>query len=193
MHLPDKELAAKAKAGDAEAFATLFKKYNGKILGYLYRYIGNYQTAEDLTVQTFMNAYNKLHLYRERGMFLSWLYKIATNIAKRELQNKRYRAEVPLEKPVSEDGQMSLQGIIADERNRPDYAAREAEFKEFIYRVLSKLDKKYKDVLLLCDVEGLSYDEAAKTLNVTPTAVGTRLGRARDMFYEILEKYGYKF
>lgn len=187
----DEELVARAKRKDKQAFTQLIDKYRNKILGYLYRYVGDYHKAEDLTVETFLNAYNRLHTYKEMGKFSSWLYRIATNCAKKELQRRARRREVSLDKPVDKEGEVSLSDLIADERARPDYSVREKELKEFVYKVISKLDKKYKEALLLCDVEGLSYEEAGKILKSNPITVGTRVRRARIMLYKMLRKLGY--
>lgn len=193
MDLSDRELAEKAKLGDKYAFAELFYRYKDKILGYLYRYVNNYQTAEDLTIETFMNAYTNLAGYTEMGVFSSWLYRIATNCAKKELRRRSRHKEVSLEEPVIEGvKETALGDTLADEKTRPDYAARENELQKFIYRVVSKLKKKYKDALILCDSEGLGYEEAARVLHCNRKTVGTRLRRARKLFYGMLRKYGFK-
>jgi RNA polymerase sigma-70 factor (ECF subfamily) len=189
----DEELIEKAKQKDKQAFTVLMDRYSDKIRSYLYRYVGDHQIAEDLTVETFLNAYNRMHTYTERGKFSSWIYMIATNCAKKELQRKKRRGEVSLNKPVDETGEVSLEDLIVDERSRPDYAAREAELKEFVYKAISELDDKYKDILLLCDVEGLSNQDVARMLKTNPITVGTRLRRARKMLYNVLRKYGYDF
>jgi RNA polymerase sigma-70 factor, ECF subfamily len=190
----DQELTEKAKAGDKQAFTELYSKYSGRILAYLYRYVGNYETAEDLTVETFLNAYNRLSAYEERGMFSSWLFRIATNCAKMEARRRGGRGEVSLDaQPVGAPEGVTLGDIIADESNRPDYEARKKEFKEFVEKILSKLDKKYREAFLLCDVEGLGYEKTARILNSNTKTIGTRIRRARKMFYDILRKYGYSF
>lgn len=191
MALSDQELVEKVKAGDKEAFTELFDRYSGKILGYLFRYIGNYQTAEDLTVETFLNAYNNLPAYEERGTFSSWLYRIATNCAKMEVRKRLVRKETSLEEPVDEPEGLKLGDMIPDETSRPDYEARQKEFKEYIYRFVNKLGKKYKDAFLLCDVEGMGYEQAAGVLGSNAKTIGTRLRRARKVLYNIMKKYGY--
>lgn len=195
MFPSDEELIQRAKENDGDAFTALYKRYSGKILGYLYRYIGDYQRAEDLTIQTFMNAYNRIREYKEMGQFSAWLYRIATNCAKREIQNLSRRKEVSLDTfGASEDGEEAgMDEFIKDESSRPDYSARETELKEFINKIISGLDGKYKDVLLLCDVQGLSYDDAAKILKTTASTVGTRVMRARTILYDILRKHKYTF
>jgi len=193
MQPPDQELVEKSKRGDKQAFTALVDRYSGKILGYLYRYMGDYHKAEDMVIETFLSVYNNLSNYEERGLFSSWLFRIATNCAKKELRKKEHQVEVSLDKPLDDGEGTSLADLIADDMHRPDYSARESELKEFVYKAISKLDKKYKDALLLCDVEGMSQAEAAKILGSNPITIGTRLQRARKMLYDILRGYGYVF
>jgi len=193
MEPADRELIAKAKNNDKQAFTVIFDRYRKKIQLYIYRYIGDYQRAEDLTVETFLSAYNSLAEYDERGLFSSWLYKIATNYAKKELRQKGRRpGEVSLEMPTMEEGGGALGEMISDERSRPDFDIRGSELKELVYKTMSGMKDIYKDVLMLCDVEGLSHEEAAKILNTKTTIVTTRLVRARKMLQDNLKKHGYK-
>jgi len=194
MALPDQDLIKKAQAGDKSAFTELFERYKDRILNYLRRYTNDYHIAEDLTVETFLNAYNNLANYEEKGVFSSWLYMIATNCARMELRKRSRRKEVSLDENISQDtDNLSLGDVMADESARPDFEARKDELQELSYKIMSKFKKKYKDALFLCDVEGLSYEDAGKILKCGPTTVGARLSRGRKMLYDILEKYGYKF
>jgi len=193
MHPSDEELVQKAKAKDKQAFTEIFDRYKNRMLGYLYRYVGDYQKAEDLTIETFLNAYNSLDGYKEMGMFSSWLYRIATNCAKKSLRKTCQAKEVSLEEPLLDgDGSIKLGDLIVDANKRPDSIQREKELKEFVYKAVSKLDDKYKDVLILCDIEGLSYEEASRILNSNPVTIGTRLRRARKMLFDILKKYDHE-
>ena len=193
MYPTDKELIKRAKRRDKKAFSAIIDRYSDKIFGYLVRYVGDYQRAEDLTIETFLNAYRRLRTYTEMGKLSSWLYKIATNCAKKEMRKNIRRREVSIEKPVDGEGSVNLQNFIADERSRPDYRARQAELKNLVYKAMTKLGEKYKKALLLCDVEGLAYGEAAKVLKSNPITIGTRVRRARIMLYNVLRKYGYQF
>ena len=97
----DEELIKRAKRKkDKHAFAMLVNRYSDKIFSYLYRYIGDYQKAEDLTMETFLNAYTRLRTYREMGKLSSWFFRIATNCAKKEIQKTKRLNEVSLEKPI---------------------------------------------------------------------------------------------
>ena len=192
---PDDELVRGIKDDDEEAFKILYDRYSGKILRYLYRYIGDYQKAEDLTSLTFTNVVENIHSYKELGVFSAWLYKIALNCAHREMRNTARKREISLDKNINNgaDGEgenpVSIGDLIEDSRNRPDNIAEEKERKEFIYRALSQLDTKYKDVLLFCDAEGMTYREAAKILNTNKINIGIRLMRARRMLYDLLKQF----
>jgi len=189
MYLSDKELIEKAKKKDKQAFTVLFDRYKDKILAYLTGYIGNRELAKDVTIETFMKAYKNLHTYREIGSFSSWLYTIATNGAKKEFRRKMRHKEVSIDKPLGTDEKITLGELIEDNRNRPDFAAKAADLKQFIYQMLSKLDEKYKKVIILCDLQGLSYEEAGKILKCNPITIGTRVRRARRRLYKIFTKY----
>ncbi len=192
MTPPQEQLIEQAKSGDKEAFTEIFARYRDKIFGYLFRYVRDYHKAEDLVIETFLFAYKRLNTYTEQGKFSSWLYKIATNCAKKEFGRAMRRNEVSLEEPVYGEEDTILADTVADENQRPDYLARETELKELVNRAIGKLEKKYSEVLLLCDVEGLSYDNVAVMLKTNPVTVGTRLRRARKMLHEDLRRYGYE-
>lgn len=194
MSFSDQELVKKSKGGDKQAFTELYDRYSGRILSYLYRYVGNYQVAEDLVIETFLSAYNNLSSYEERGLFSSWLFRIATNLAKMEFRKKNWQKEVPISAQATGAAEgLTLSDIIADESMRPDHEARKNELKEFVEKIISKIAGRYKEALLLCDVEGMSYEEAGKILKCNKKTIGTRVRRARKMFYNILRKYGYIF
>jgi len=195
MFPPDEELVRRIKDGDEEACVILYKKYTNKILNYIYRYVNDYQKAEDLTILTFINMLKNIRDYKERGFFSAWLYKIAGNCAKRELENKARKNEVSLDTDIAKDADTEGERPIAfaeflkDETNRPDRNTEESELKELIHNAVSRLDAKLRDVLLLCDIDGVPYKEAAKILNTNAITVGTRLMRARAMLYNILKRF----
>jgi len=192
MFQSDKELVDRAKRKDMTAFTALFDKYSDRIISYLCRYTRNYHIAEDITIKTFLRAYKHLDSYSEMGTFSSWLYKIATNCLKSEMRKLRYKIEVPLEVDLEGADDKGMDKHIRDDSKRPDHAVRSEEFQEFLYDILSKIDQKYKDVLMLCDIEGLSYDEAASILNSNKQTIGTRLKRGRKILHDKLREYGYK-
>lgn len=188
----DEVLVAKAKAGDKQAFTELYKKYKNRILTYLGRYLGNRATAEDLTVEVFLKAYDHLDSFKEIGSFSSWVYAIATNLAKTAIRTESRRKETSMENPVEgESEDMVLGDTIADERPRADYAARREELKEHVQKILARLPPKYRQALLLRYVEGFGYLQASKVLGCSMMTFATRARRGRNMIYVILKKLGY--
>ena len=187
----DEELIDRAKNGDKEAFRALFDKYSGRILSYLRRYMGDYQKAEDVMVETFLDAYVRLPKYTEMGKFLPWLYAIATNFAKKEFRKKKTEKISP--EWAIEDGKPSMMDTVADNRYRPDDAAMTGELRKLVERIIVRLDKKYRSVLILCDIQGLSYEEAAAVLKCSRVTLGVRLNRARQMLHNSLKESGYNF
>ena len=188
----NEELVKKTQAGDSEAFAVIYQRYCGKILGYICKYIGDYQKAEDLTNKVFMNAYSSIGMYKEEGAFEAWLYRIATNCAKRELHNIAVRKEVSFEKQLGKEGleaSICLGDLIKDDRNRPDRNAEKKELKEILYRAILRLKTKYREVLLLCDMEELPYATVARILKTSKVSVGVRLMRARNLLRKSLHKF----
>jgi RNA polymerase sigma-70 factor (ECF subfamily) len=191
--MSDKELIQRAKEGDAEAYKELFNRYKERVLGYLYCYIGDYQKAEDITLEAFLDVYKRLPDYEEEGKFLAWVYKIATNFAKKEFRGKKAK-EVSLDKPIDkgEGRAISLGDLLGNGNDaRPDYNIRTEELYKAVEGIMNRLEDKYRAVLILCDMQGLSYEEAAYTLNCSKWAVGMRLTRARRILYEALREDGY--
>jgi len=186
---PDQDLITRAKNKDKEAFVALFDKYKDKIFGYLQGYLKDYEKARDVTLQTFMIAYETIDAFKGTGKFSSWLYAIATNTAKKEFRKKAQLKEVSLETPIDAEGAATLGDLLEDEKNRPDYAVKIADLRDFIFSMLSRLDEKYREVLLLCDLQDMSYEEASAALGCNPITVGTRLRRARRMLYVLLKRY----
>lgn len=189
----DEEIIKRVRKGDTQAYAMIVEKYNGRVLGYLYRHMGDYQMAEDMAVETFLLAYSKIEQYKEMGAFKAWLFTIARNRANEELRKRKNVNIVSLDKPIDSAEELTLTDLLTDGKDRPDHTARQKELKEFIFKIIANMEDKYKDVLLLCDAEGISYEEAAKILKMNKMTVGVRLKRARKKLYDELKRYGYDF
>lgn len=184
---PDAELIQKAKEGNKEAFDTLYQKYKKPILNYTYRMIGNRATAEELTQETFMKVYINLQNYKEQNTFSAWLYRIAGNLVKNELRSNVYRAALSLDKPlVIDEENLRLMDTVVDRSSEPDIVASGHELREAIQKVINSLSFEHKTVLVLCDVQGLSYEETARILNTNVGTVASRLSRAREQFNQKL-------
>lgn len=191
-NVPDTELIQEARKGNKGAFKELFLRHQKKVMNYLCRYIGDYHTAKEVTMDTFLYVYKHLPGYREEGKFLAWVYRIATSRARDEFRRMNRRKELSLHEPISETGGTTYGDIMAGEKDRPDHGAMTNEFHKAVEEVLAGLDKKYRSVILLCDMEGMSYEEAARALKCSKANVGTRLSRARKIFIEKLRNRGFE-
>ena len=182
---PDKDMIMSAKEGSHEAFAALYHRYKERILNYLYGYIGNFATAQELAQEVFISAYKNIGTFRFECKFSTWLYTIATNLAKNFIiKNKKNPVEL-LDSPVDSAEDITLGDMISDTRPRPDEEMEKEILREDIQRSIDALPEKYKEVLLLSDAEGLSYEEIAAVLKCNVGTVGSRLNEARKKFREV--------
>jgi RNA polymerase sigma-70 factor (ECF subfamily) len=176
---PDERLVRRAQRGDKAAFAELFTRYEGRIFGYLYRMVGNRAWAEDLAQEAFIQAHQHLSQLGPPYAFKAWMYRIAGNLALDGL--RRYRHEVPL--PDWDGGHVTAPQP-ADHRREgdPEQQARLAEVRAAVWRALHQLPDNYRQILVLREIDGLSYKEIAGVLGVSLDNVRITLHRARLQF-----------
>ncbi len=187
----DAQLMEQAQAGDIGAFEQLFDRYKQRIANFVYQFLGKHHLAEDVTQLVFIKVYQKLDKYKPSGKVSSWIYRIAANQAKDELRKLKRRPTVSLNAPVGseEEGVRELGDfLLMDETTRPDYLLREKELLLQIKKGLSEMKPKYREVILLCDYQGMSYEEAAEVLQITKTNVSAILCRARKKLQKSMSK-----
>ncbi len=163
----EEALVRAAIDGDTAAFTALVERYQQRIGGYLYRLVGDWETAEDLTQETFMRAHRALPTARVVGAFRAWLFRIATNLARDHLRRRRRIRWLPLD-----SDRMEFAGD-------PFSSVEEADA---VRRVLARLSAEDRAVLLLCAGEDLSYNEAGVALVVTANTARMRYTRAKERF-----------
>ncbi len=170
----DEELVRRTLAGDREAFGGLVRRYEDRICATVQRIVGHREDALDLAQETFLRAFDRLRTFREGARFSTWLYTIALNVTRSELRKRKARKAV---KP------MSLEGAEHDPPDRAE-AGTEAvdrrEQYEAALRALGELDPESREVVVLRDIEDLSYEEIAQVLGVPTGTVRSRLHRARE-------------
>ncbi|MBF0217599.1 MAG: sigma-70 family RNA polymerase sigma factor [Candidatus Omnitrophica bacterium] len=188
----DLELVERAQNGDKEAFGALFERYSGRIYSYLSRFMRDHTLAKDVTVETFILAYTNIGRYTEKGKFMGWVYRIATNCARKALskRNRERRREVDLDKPCGEDSSFTLIDLIESNTYRPDRMVMSEEARDFVRAKLAEMDHKYREIILLCDLEDMAIKAAADILRINVNTAATRLKRARIIFYRLIKKDG---
>ena len=183
----DEEFSLKAlRNGDKAEFARLVEAYSTPIYRLALRMLASPQEAEDVLQSTFLKAFQHLPEFEGRSSLSTWLYRIAANEALMLL--RRRRPEVPLD-DEPEDGPGSLPLQLADWSRLPEREFLSGEAKRKVDRAIQALPEKLRVVFLLRDVEGLSIKETSEALNLSETAVKTRLLRARLNLREQLSTY----
>lgn len=176
------------KAGDKAEFARLVETYSPAIYRLGIKMLSNQQDAEDILQETFIKAFNHLDGFDGRSSLSTWLYRIATNEALMHLR-RRQPQQVSIDEPLetASGEQEPLQ--IVDWCCLPEEELLSAEGRSQLDRAIDTLPYSLKVVFLLRDIEGLSTMEASQVLNLSETAVKTRLSRARLRLREVLSSY----
>lgn len=181
-------LVEAARAGDQAAFGTLVKAYQDRIYGYLSRMLSDPTEAEDVAQETFVRAYRSLGRFRGASSFHTWLYRIASNLAidvarKRKRQDgAAYSLDAPIEVGDDEYGRE-----IADESNAPEDISEQHEVQQIVRRAMGELPEKLRDVIVLYELQGESYEDIAESLDVPLGTVKSRLFNARGQLKEKLQ------
>jgi len=185
----DNDLVTRFKADrEMEAFNLLHQRYRQAILNYLCRYLGDYQKAEELTQETFIRVYKHLPDFKQTGKVSSWIFAIATNLGRMEFRRQgKYRGTVSMNSIFSKDGEIiDLENFIPNHRRRPDRIARAQEIERRIQEGLRALPEKFRQVFILCAIEGLSYRQVSGILKIGEGTVCSRLVRAKKKFARAL-------
>lgn len=184
----DRELMRRAQKGDQGALSALYTKYRRKVLNYAYRFTGNRASAEELTQETFLRVFQNLHRYRPTGSVAGWIYRIAGNLSLNTLRSRRKAHEVSLDEPLTlgDEGSVDRQEAIAHPGLAPDEEAVRSEREGAVQRSLMKISPRYREVVILCDIEGYPYREVAEMLHVPINTIASRLARGRAHLAELL-------
>jgi RNA polymerase sigma-70 factor (ECF subfamily) len=187
----EEQFLEKLRAGDALSFNRLVEERHGDIYALLYRLTEDPEEARDLTQETFLQAFRHLASFRGDADLRTWLYRIAVNQARnrwRWWKRRRRDRTVSLDAPVSEgiDSPLSA-GLAGDEGLDPERQALAREREAALHAALKSLSRPYREVIVLRDIEGLSYEEVASTLDLNVGTVKSRLNRGRAELRRRLE------
>jgi RNA polymerase sigma-70 factor, ECF subfamily len=175
--------------GEERAFEELVDRYQTRLLNFVYRTVGDRERAEDLVQEVFIRVYRHLHRFDRSKKFSTWVYTIASNLAKNELRN-RSRNPLVLFQTVKknwEDEDRPLQ--FEDTTSRPDDMFRKRRLREVVEQSVAQLPEHHRSVFVLRELEGKSYEEIAEITGCNLGTVKSRLNRARTSFAEIVEPW----
>lgn len=170
----DGELLDRCRQGDEAAWRELVTHHSRKVFGLCYRFAGRVDEAEDLTQEVFLRVYQNLDRYRSNaGAFNTWLMTVARNHA---IDHYRRRREERERRDDSAEGEMEL---LPSGEEGPLMALERKERVQLVQRGLRALPEDLREPIVLCDLQGLPYEEAAKVLEVPLGTVKSRLNRGR--------------
>jgi len=172
--------------GEERAFEELVVRYQTRLLNFIYRTVGDRERAEDLVQEVFIRVYRHLHRFDRSKKFSTWVYTIASNLAKNELRN-RSRNPLVLFQTVKKNWQDEDRPLeFEDSSTRPDDMYRKRHLRQVVEESVAKLPEHHRDVFVLRELEGKSYEEIAEITGCNLGTVKSRLNRARNSFAEIV-------
>lgn len=176
-------------AGEERAFDELVERYQTRLVNFIYRTVGDRERAEDLVQEVFIRVYRHLHRFDRSKKFSTWVYTIASNLAKNELRN-RSRNPLVLFQTVRKNWQDEDRPLqFEDPNSRPDDLYRKRHLREVVEQSVAKLPEHHRSVFVLRELEGKSYDEIAEITGCNLGTVKSRLNRARTSFAELVQPW----
>ena len=184
----ERRIIAQVCAGDTNAFEALVVAYQKQVYNLALRTVGNEEDAADMTQEVFLRAYRALGTFRGESKFSVWLYRIVSNVCLDFLRAKKRRQTVSLS--VTDDDGEDTELDIADESKSPERIFERAMTRDAVRRGLAALTPEYRQILILRELQGMSYEEIAEVLGLESGTVKSRIFRARKKLCAFLLRDG---
>jgi RNA polymerase sigma-70 factor, ECF subfamily len=185
--LSDEDLIRRFQDGDLYAFDAIVNRYKDQLLNFAYRFLNNMEEAEDVVQETFLRIFRNKHAYRQIAKFSTWVYTIAGNLAKTELRKRKRRKYVYISDMGFDDKDFEIEDVKADTEKEVDSMIKE----KYIQKAIDELPARFRQVILLVDVQELPYEEVSAIMKVPLGTVKSRVNRARlklqDKLKDIME------
>lgn len=179
----EKDLILRIKENDTEAFAVIVEKYKKSIFNICYHYLGNYHDADDASQEVFVKVFKSINSFRFASSFSTYITRIAINTC-----NDYFKKNKKKEKNINIDDESVP--YISDIKNAPEEDYELKERQKIVRTAISRLNKRHRQMIILRDLNGYSYEEIAKTLGISQGTVKSRISRARLALKEIILKDG---
>ena len=186
---PEKRLIEAAQRGDLEAFNQLILRYQNLLFGIALRLLNDEDVASDAVQEALISAFRRFHTFRGDSL-RSWLARVVVNACYDEMRKQRRQHAVPLEQYNAEGDEIETSYWLVDAQADPELQFETTELEGAIQRSLNKLPSIYRLMLVLVDIEGLSYEEAAMAAHIPVGTVKSRLARARLQMQKSLQAAG---
>ena len=182
----DEELIVSFQQGKIEAFNLLVGRYKHQLVNFAYRYLGDYDEADDVAQETFVRLYRNKHAYKPVAKFSTWLYTIAANLAKTQLRRRKRYTIFSLTRETTDGQERTVD--IPDTSYAADADAERVLKQEIIQHALNSISPKYREVVVLCDVQELTYEEICTITGLNIGTVKSRLNRGRTQLQQLLKE-----
>jgi len=183
--MQDEDLMEHFQAGTVEAFNILVGRYSERLSHYLYSFLSDRKMCEDLLQETFLRVHRNRHSYQRIARFSTWLYTIAGNLARSEYRKRKRRPVYPIHS-VSRDNE-EYEMMLPDETQPPDNTTDAVLRYETIQDALDEITSDFREVVVLRDVQELSYDEIAQITGLPMGTVKSRINRGRSKLQDMLK------
>jgi RNA polymerase sigma-70 factor (ECF subfamily) len=186
--LSDEDVMERCALGSEAAFRALVQRYRTRIMNLVCRFISDRDRAEEISQEVFLRVYRNRERYRKSGKFSTWIFTIAVNLTKNEIRSRvRHKGTYSLDAMEEESGGQGL--AFPDARPLPDADLSAREIQERVAEALRKLPPRYREAVVLRDIEGMSYEEVGEILKIPGGTVRSRINRARLMLKERLKPH----
>lgn len=185
--LPDTTLVEETVAGKTRAFDELIRRHSRKLHAMLFNMVGNEADAYDIAQESFLKAFNALRYFNGKSAFYTWLYAIAANQGRNFLRKRKRENNYSLDNtengdPFEKDARLADTGLESD-------PVRQAQVKDLKVKLLNAIDSlspAHREVVVLCDIQGLSYGEISKLLRISEGTLRSRLHYAHKQLQGVL-------
>lgn len=182
--LSDEELIAEFQLNNTvKAFEVLVQRYKNPLMNFVYRFLGDYESCNDVVQETMIRLYRNKDSYKSVAKFSTWIYTIAGNLAKTEYQRRRRRNFFS----INSYGEENENYEIPDESYRPDVITDSGIKDKIIQNALMEVSASYREAVILRDIQEMSYEEIAEIMGITVGTVKSKINRGRAQLQILLK------
>lgn len=185
--LSNEDLMERFQTGCEESFNILVKRFKDRLHNFLYRYTHNHQDCEDLVQETFLRVYSSRQSYERIAKFSTWMYTIALNLARSLYKKKKRKTTVTIHKDESNPDDCKME--LEDDALLPDDLLHQKMCMNQLELALPKLNEDFREVVLLRDIQQLSYEEVSEITELPMGTVKSRINRGRAQLQDLLKNY----
>jgi RNA polymerase sigma-70 factor (ECF subfamily) len=186
----EKQLILEVQQGNRQAFDQLMLKYHRRVFNIAFRIFGDYYQADEVAQDVFVRAFKSIRSFKFQAQFMSWLYRITINLCRNRMKKnqKQKSRKLSLDAPYDNQHEHQRKREIADESMAADKAILDKELSTIIQCALNTLEPEFKEIIVLRDIQQLSYEEISQIIKLNLGTVKSRLHRARALLAGRLEE-----